>query len=154
ASFRSRLHRAADAYLVQRGEGKTLVAGYPWFTDWGRDTFIAMRGLCLSTGRLDDARAILLEWASAVSAGMLPNRFADGGAPEYNAVDAALWYAVVAGEYLEARERAHGRVSTAERTTLAHAVDAILVGCADGTRHRIRADRDGLLAAGEPGWQL
>src|SRR5207247_1400517 len=63
----SRLHRAADAYLVRRGSGRTIVAGYPWFTDWGRDTFIAMRGLCLATGGLDDARAILLEWAGAVS---------------------------------------------------------------------------------------
>src|SRR5437867_3678971 len=93
--FPSRLHRAADAYLVRRGSGKTIVAGYPWFTDWGRDTFIAMRGLCLATGRLDDARAILLEWAGAVSEGMLPNRFPDRGeAPEFNAVDAALWYVV------------------------------------------------------------
>ena len=62
-----------------RGSGKTIIAGYPWFTDWGRDTFIALRGLCLATGRLDDARAILLEWAGLVSEGMLPNRFVEGG---------------------------------------------------------------------------
>ena len=64
--FVSPLHRAADAYLVRRGKGKTLVAGYPWFTDWGRDTFIAMRGLCLATGRTDEARRILLQWATVV----------------------------------------------------------------------------------------
>ncbi|MGE3599633.1 MAG: glycogen debranching enzyme N-terminal domain-containing protein, partial [Dehalococcoidia bacterium] len=85
--------RSADAYLVQRGSGKTIVAGYPWFTDWGRDTFIALRGLCVATGRLGDARDVLLQWSSAVSAGMLPNRFPDvGEMPEYNAVDASLWF--------------------------------------------------------------
>src|SRR5207244_3648621 len=75
----------------------------PWFTDWGRDTFIALRGLCLATGRLDDARDILLAGASAVSKGMLPNRFPDHGEqPEYNAVDASLWYITAVHEYLDA----------------------------------------------------
>src|SRR5262245_23769853 len=78
-AYRSRLHRAADDYIVKRGDGATIVAGYPWFADWGRDTFIAMRGLCLATGRLDAARDILVEWAGAVSSGMLPNRFPDQG---------------------------------------------------------------------------
>src|SRR5205809_7439432 len=95
AAFATPLARAADAYLVARGAGATVIAGYPWFTDWGRDTFIALRGLCLAAGRLDDARAILGEWAGSVSAGMLPNRFPDRGEPpEYNSVDASLWYAV------------------------------------------------------------
>src|SRR5262249_46924602 len=101
--FATPMARAADAYLVRRGRGKTIVAGYPWFTDWGRDTFIALRGLCLAVGRFDDARAILLEWAGAVSEGMLPNRFADyGEQPEYNAVDAALWYVVAVHAFIEA----------------------------------------------------
>src|SRR5439155_1636543 len=87
-AFPTSLHRAADAYLVRRGAGMTIVAGYPWFTDWGRDTFIALRGLCLAGGRWDDARGILLQWADAVSQGMLPHRFPDSGAePEFNAVD-------------------------------------------------------------------
>ena len=77
--FASRLERAGDAYLVRRGAGRTIVAGYPWFTDWGRDTFIALRGLCLATGRLAEARSILLEWAGHVSEGMLPNRFVGPG---------------------------------------------------------------------------
>ena len=77
--FADRLERAADAYLVRRGAGRTIIAGYPWFTDWGRDTFIALRGLCLATGRLAEAEGILLEWAGAVSEGMLPNRFPDAG---------------------------------------------------------------------------
>src|SRR4029079_17388470 len=67
SKFTTPLERAADAYVVKRGEGKTVIAGYPWFGDWGRDTFISLRGLCLATGRLQDASAILLEWADQVS---------------------------------------------------------------------------------------
>src|SRR6185436_758129 len=93
-------HRAADAYLVRRGAGRTIIAGYPWFTDWGRDTFIALRGLCLAAGRVDDAREILVEWSGAVSEGMLPNRFPDGGdRPEFNAVDASLWFIAAVQDY-------------------------------------------------------
>jgi predicted glycogen debranching enzyme len=91
--FSTTLQLAADAYIVTRGENKTIIAGYPWFGDWGRDTFIALRGLCIANGRLSDAHDILLQWSSTVSEGMLPNRFPDHGeAPEYNSVDASLWY--------------------------------------------------------------
>jgi predicted glycogen debranching enzyme len=155
ARFASPLHRAADAYVVRRGGGQTLVAGYPWFTDWGRDTFIALRGLCLATGRLDLAREILLEWAGAVSEGMLPNRFPDRGSePEFNAVDASLWYVVAVHEFLEQAAAARRPASDADRARLERAVDAILEGYTRGTRHGIRMDADGLLAAGEPGVQL
>lgn len=151
AGLPARLDRAADAYVVRRTTGKTIIAGYPWFTDWGRDTFIALRGLCLATGRLDDARSILLAWASAVSDGMLPNRFPDRGeAPEFNAVDAALWFVVAVHDFLTVAPR----IGEQDRETLARAVDAILSGYARGTRFGIRADDDGLLAAGEPGVQL
>jgi predicted glycogen debranching enzyme len=154
-SFPSRLHRAADAYLVARGEGQTIVTGYPWFTDWGRDTFIAIRGLCLATGRLDDARRILSEWAGAVSQGMLPNRFPDrGDVPEFNAVDASLWYVIAVHEFLEAAQARGLPIPTEDRARLQTAVSAILAGYASGTRHGIRLDTDGLLAAGEPGVQL
>ncbi len=147
-----RLDRAADAYLVKRGSGRTIVAGYPWFADWGRDTFIALRGLCLATGRLEDARRILVEWAGAVSEGMLPNRFPDRPeeAPEFNSVDAALWYVVAVGEFVEAARD----LGAADSAALEKAVLAILEGYASGTRHGIRADVDGLLAAGEAGVQL
>jgi predicted glycogen debranching enzyme len=155
AAFADPLARAADAYLVRRGEGLTVIAGYPWFGDWGRDTFIALRGLCLVTGRLDDARRILVEWAGAVSQGMLPNRFPDAGdAPEYNSVDASLWYVVVVGEWLDAMAAAGRRVAVSDRAALAAAVRAILEGYERGTRYGIRADADGLLASGEPGVQL
>ncbi len=154
AGVGTRLERAADAYIVARGRGRTLVAGYPWFTDWGRDTFVAMRGLCLATGRLDEARAILVEWAGTVSEGMLPNRFQDAGdEPEFNSVDAALWYVVAAHEYLTAA-RAAGVLAVADEDTLQAAVLRIVAGYAAGTRHGIRLDTDGLLAAGEPGLQL
>jgi predicted glycogen debranching enzyme len=154
-AFPSRLHRAADSYLVRRGAGRTIVAGYPWFTDWGRDTFIALRGLCLAAGRQGDARAILLEWSGAVRDGLLPNRFADRGEePEFNAVDASLWFVVAVHEYLEALASSRRKGAAADRARLAAAVDAILEGHARGTRHGIRMDADGLLAAGEPGVQL
>jgi predicted glycogen debranching enzyme len=155
ARFATRLERAGDAYLARRGQGKTIIAGYPWFTDWGRDTFISLRGLCLATGRLADARSILLEWADLVSDGMLPNRFVDqGDAPEYNTVDASLWYVVAAHEYLQAAE-ASGRPAPArDRKALGLAVQEILAGHVRGTRYGIGAADDGLLAAGEPGVQL
>ncbi|HEY0781233.1 MAG TPA: amylo-alpha-1,6-glucosidase [Thermoanaerobaculia bacterium] len=144
------LDRAADAYLVRRGVGRTIIAGYPWFSDWGRDTFIALRGLCLTTGRLAEARGILVEWSRAVSQGMLPNRFPDRGAePEYNSVDAALWFVIAVDAVLRA-----GGASDDERAALEQAIRAILSGYAAGTRYGIRADADGLLAAGELGLQL
>ncbi|MGD9764330.1 MAG: amylo-alpha-1,6-glucosidase [Candidatus Binatia bacterium] len=148
--YPSRLHRAADSYLVRRGSGRTIIAGYPWFTDWGRDTFIALRGLCIASGRRDAAREILLAWAGAVSAGMLPNRFPDRGeTPEFNGVDASLWYAVAVHEFL-----AGDGIDAGTAGVLRDAVEAILAGYAAGTRYGIRADADGLLAAGQPGTQL
>jgi predicted glycogen debranching enzyme len=140
---------------VRRGAGQTIVAGYPWFTDWGRDTFIALRGLCLATGRLDEAGSILVEWAGAVSEGMLPNFFPDGKlAPEFNSVDASLWYLIAVAEYMQARVAAGRRIAGKERATLQEAFGSILTGYARGTRYRIHADEDGLLAAGQPGVQL
>lgn len=153
--FDTPLDRAADAYFVRRGRGQTIVAGYPWFTDWGRDTFIALRGLCLATGRLTDARDILLEWAGAVSEGMLPNRFSDHGeTPEYNAVDASLWYVIAVHEFLQALDATGQRLAPRDRKTLSTAVHAILDAAIAGTRYHIRVDADGLLAAGQPGVQL
>ncbi|QDU98990.1 amylo-alpha-1,6-glucosidase [Lignipirellula cremea] len=146
----------AGSYLVNRGEGKTVIAGYPWFGDWGRDTFIAMRGLCLTDpAGLPHARAILTGWADAVSEGMLPNRFPDQGTtPEFNSVDASLWYVIAVGEYLEASRQARQTLPAAEIQRLQQAVESILQGYAAGTRYGIRLDDDGLVAAGEPGVQL
>jgi predicted glycogen debranching enzyme len=131
------------------------VAGYPWFTDWGRDTCIALRGLCLATGRLDEARAILLAWAGVVSEGMLPNRFPDrGDTPEFNAVDASLWYVIAIHDLVQAMAAKRQKLPPPEQQRLWQAVEAILCGYARGTRYGIRLDHDGLLAAGEPGVQL
>jgi predicted glycogen debranching enzyme len=150
-AFRGRLERSADAYLVRRSGGSTIIAGYPWFTDWGRDTFIALRGLCLATGRYADALQILLAWAQTVSQGMLPNRFADSGeTAEFNAVDASLWFIIASHELIQADPS----IPASARETLGRAVEAILDGYTRGTRFGIRADRDGLLAAGAPGVQL
>jgi predicted glycogen debranching enzyme len=150
ASFATPHLRSADAYLVQRGQGGTIIAGYPWFGDWGRDTFISLRGLCLATGRLDAARDILTAWAGFVSNGMLPNRFPDvGETPEYNSVDASLWYIIAVHEYLELAP-----TDAPEAATLLGAVEEIVRGYSNGTRFGIRADSDGLLACGVPGVQL
>jgi predicted glycogen debranching enzyme len=155
AAFPTTLHRSADAYIVERDGGKTIIAGYPWFTDWGRDTFIALRGICLATGRLDEARQILLAWAATVSQGMLPNRFPDlGSEPEYNSVDASLWYVIAVHEYFEACRQEARAIGDEDVRVLRDAIEQILAGYASGTRYGIAADSDGLLASGEPGVQL
>jgi predicted glycogen debranching enzyme len=146
---------AADQFLVtRRGDdgttGTTVIAGYPWFTDWGRDTMIALPGLALATGRFEMAADILRTFARHVDQGLLPNRFPDGGeAAEYNTVDATLWYFIAIDEYTRA---------SGDRA-LARELYPVLVEIVDwharGTRLGIRMDdRDGLLAAGEPGVQL
>ena len=154
-AFAGPLERAASAYLVERGAGRTLIAGYPWFGDWGRDTFIALRGLCLATGDWQTACSILGEWASVVSQGMLPNRFADdANAPvEYNSVDASLWFVLAADELL-ARPEARKFASVAQARQIDAAIVEIVQGYARGTRYGIHRDSDGLLACGEPGVQL
>jgi len=140
---------------VRRGSGKTIVAGYPWFTDWGRDTFIAIRGLCLASGRLGEARDILVEWAGAVSEGMLPNRFPDHGeAAEFNSVDASLWYVVAVHELMQRDQGRTMLLTSQQRQALETAVRQIVSGYASGTRFGIRQDADGLLSAGVPGVQL
>jgi predicted glycogen debranching enzyme len=153
--FSTPLVGSAVSYIVRRGSGKTIIAGYPWFGDWGRDTFISLRGLCLAADDLETARDILVEWAGIVSRGMLPNRFPDQGIdPEFNSVDASLWYIIAADEYLRAvasKPKMEDKNVTAK---LREAVEAILSGYSAGTRFHIQADGDGLLAAGEPGIQL
>jgi predicted glycogen debranching enzyme len=160
AQFSSRLHASADAYIVRKSvaqgtTAKTVIAGYPWFTDWGRDTFIALRGLCLATGRLTEARDILVAWSSTISQGMVPNRFPDHGEqPEFNSVDASLWYVNAVREYLAALPSEDAAARDGHPAILEGAVTKILEGYSQGTRFGIHADSDGLLAAGEPGVQL
>ena len=142
---------AADAFIVRRGDGlSTIVAGYHWFTDWGRDTMIALPGLALTTGRTDEARGMLRAFAASVSEGMIPNRFPDAGEePEYNTVDATLWLFIAAHHYLEAT--GDEEFVLGELLPVFHEV---LDWHRRGTRYGIRVDDDGLLRAGEPGVQL
>jgi predicted glycogen debranching enzyme len=146
---------AADQFIVQRAtpgdpHGRSVIAGYPWFGDWGRDTMIALPGLTLATGRPEIARAILTTYARHVIQGLLPNQFDDTRGPaEYNTVDAALWY-------IEAI-RAYHAVTRDDATLgeLFPVVEDIVAWYAKGTRYGIEMDAaDGLLAAGEAGAQL
>ena len=151
----SRNERSAQQYIVKRATGKTIIAGYPWFTDWGRDTFIAIRGLCMTLGDQETARDILVSWADTVSEGMIPNRFPDQGeVPEFNSVDASLWYIVAVHDYWQLLKQLGIRKKTKETKILRAAIEAILEGYSGGTRHGIRKDEDGLIAAGEAGVQL
>lgn len=140
---------AADQFIVKRGLGHTVIAGYPWFSDWGRDTMIALPGLTLATKRPEIARSIILEFAKHISEGMLPNRFPDEGeTPQYNTVDATLWYFEAIRAY---------SLSTGDMKLVANIYPA-LVDIIDwhirDTRYGIKVDDDGLLHAGEPGSQL
>ncbi|HEX6767036.1 MAG TPA: amylo-alpha-1,6-glucosidase [Polyangiaceae bacterium] len=152
---RSFLELSADSYVVERGSGHTIVAGYPWFTDWGRDTFISIRGLCLSLGRLELAGRILGEWARHVRDGLLPNCFHDAtGGSEDNSVDAPLWFVIAARDFRDRLlERGEEPEPELERA-LDRATTGILSGLEAGTRHGIRVDTDGLLACGVQGKQL
>ncbi len=144
------LVQAADQFIVQRGELKTIIAGYHWFSDWGRDTMIALPGLTLTTGQPEIARNILLAFAQHVDQGMLPNRFPDAGeTPEYNTVDATLWFFEAVRALLQ-KTSGYGFV----REHLYGVLRDIIAWHERGTRFGIRMDVDGLLSAGEPGVQL
>jgi predicted glycogen debranching enzyme len=149
------IERASESYFVRRGAGKTVIAGYPWFGDWGRDAFVSIRGLGIAVNRLEWVRDILLEWANAVSQGMLPNLFPDRGTvPEYNSVDASLWYIITVRDFLDAASGRPGLIDEFAEKRLRNAIEAILLGYQTGTRFNIRVDNDGLVAAGVPGVQL
>ena len=150
--FRSRLALAADAFLVQAPGGRsTIIAGYPWFCDWGRDTMIALPGLCITTGQTALACDILRSFAAFVDQGMLPNRFPDvGETPEYNTVDATLWYIVAIYRYVQAT----GDIGLL-RDSLWTVLEEIVQWHQRGTRYQIHVDpNDSLLYAGQEGVQL
>ncbi len=141
---------AADQFIVKRGEKlKSIIAGYHWFSDWGRDTMISLPGLCLSTERYADARKIIKAFSESISEGMLPNRFSDyGEKPEYNTIDATLWFFVAIYKYYKTTKDG-GFVRG-----LLPVLDDILSWHLNGTRYNIHVDTDGLLYGGEPGVQL
>jgi predicted glycogen debranching enzyme len=158
---------AADQFVVERTvppiasdsltpalpietDGRSIIAGYHWFADWGRDTMIALPGLTLTTGRPEVARRILLAFARFADGGMLPNNFPDaGGSPEYNTVDAALWYFEAVRQYFSVTQDA----VTLQK--LFPVLAAMIEAHVRGTRYDIHVDpADGLLYAGGPGLQL
>jgi len=153
---------AADQFIVRRKAehselltpnsalpGHTIIAGYPWLTDWGRDTMIALPGLTLCTGRFDVARQVLRTWARYVDRGMIPNRFPDrGDAVEYHTADATLWYLWAIDQYARA---------TDDRETVAElfpVLEDIVDWHVRGTRYNLHVAADGLVYAGEPGVNL
>ena len=144
------LAAASDQYLVSRGDEKTVIAGYHWFGDWGRDTMIALPGLTLPTGKYEVARSILRTFAKHTDQGMLPNRFPDAGeTPEYNTVDAALWFFEAARAYF-----AYTGDLEFVRDELYPVFVEIISWYVRGTRYGIKVDTSGLLDSGELGVQL
>jgi glycogen debranching enzyme len=151
-TFATRLAEAAEQFLVTRADGsRTVIAGYHWFADWGRDTFIALPGLAAATGRWPLAFELLRSYAAYLDAGMIPNRFPEAGSPaEYNTADAALWFC-------EAARRCVHESSDLDFAAreLLPAIEEILDRYTSGTRFAIRVDPDdGLLACGEAGVAL
>jgi predicted glycogen debranching enzyme len=148
--FTKQLVLASDQFIAKRGDGETVIAGYPWFSDWGRDTMISLNGLTLATNRPQIAKNILLEFSRHLSQGMLPNRFPDvGEEAEYNTVDATLWYFEAIRAYLEKT----GDYDFVRQNLYSKLAD-IIYWHLRGTRYKIHVDTDGLLYAGEPGVQL
>ena len=145
---------ASDQFIVQRPvlneRGTSIMAGYPWFSDWGRDAMNALPGLTSALGRHDIAHEVLGTFARFVSCGMLPNRFPDGGEPpEYNSVDATLWLFYALADYLDSSKDL--RLPVRLLPTLLEIIEAHV----EGTRYGIGVDSsDGLLRAGESGVQL
>lgn len=145
-----KLAAAADQFIVKRGNRHSVIAGYPWFADWGRDTMISLPGLTLSTARSAIAREILDEFATWIDGGMLPNNFPDQGQqPGYNTVDSALWYFEAVRLYVEQ--------SADYEWLFSHIygkLEQIIEAYVRGTRYHIHVDTDGLVYAGEEGVAL
>lgn len=148
------LTAAADQFVTRRGPHRTVIAGYPWFSDWGRDTMISLPGLTLATRRYDIARDVLLTFAGCIDQGMLPNRFPDSlsnaAQPlEYNTADATLWFFEAIRQYLEPSGD-----TEFVRAQLYEKLKDIISWHLRGTRFGIRVDADGLLNAGDPSTSL
>jgi predicted glycogen debranching enzyme len=150
----SMLRLAADQFLTKRQVNHkwetTILAGYPWFADWGRDALLSLPGLLLATGRFDEAKSVLTTFAAAADQGMIPNRFDDNtNTAHFNSVDASLWFINAAFQYLQA---------TGDSKTFAQeflgTIHWIIDSYYNGTRFGIHADADGLITAGDEQTQL
>ena len=142
---------AADQFIVRREANlKSIIAGYHWFTDWGRDTMIALPGLCLATGREEEAHLILQTFCQYLDKGMIPNRFPDQGEkPVYNTIDATLWMFVAIYQYV--KQSANPGIAVLEFLPV---MEEILSWHQRGTRYNIHMTDDGLLSGGIGGVQL
>lgn len=150
--FAKRMFVSADAFIVRRGseDSKTVIAGYPWFCDWGRDTMISLPGLAMVTGRYDDAKNIIRSFAAYEKDGLLPNVFPDKrGEPAYNNVDSPLWYFETVRQYLSASND-----FDFIRNEIYPVLKRIVAAYIKGTRYNIRMDSDKLISAGDPTTQL
>jgi predicted glycogen debranching enzyme len=152
-----KLEAAAEHFIVARPPFKTVIAGYHWFGDWGRDTMIALPGLLLSTHQPETAKEILLQFLKYIHGGMLPNRFPDQGeTPEYNTVDATLWFVEAIWQYLSYRDETEWRSEALDliRKQFYPALTSIINHHLSGTRYGIHADSEGFLWAGDNSTQL
>jgi predicted glycogen debranching enzyme len=151
---------AADQFIVERSidnqPGNSIIAGYHWFSDWGRDTMIALPGLTLSTGRFNVAEKILRTFALYVDQGMLPNRFPDlGENPVYNTIDATLWYIEAIYQFYKTVTPQDPKKALSLVSDLFPILENIVKFHETGTRYNVKVDpEDGLLYGGEPGVQL
>ncbi|MBX3117650.1 MAG: glycogen debranching enzyme family protein [Fimbriimonadaceae bacterium] len=143
------LASAAGVYLIDKPGSEAIIAGYPWFTSWGRDTMISLPGLCLHTGRIDLARRILMRYSEHLKKGLIPNRFVEDGGADYNTVDATLWFVQALYETL----KMEWDIPFAEFAY--ECIKDVLHCHRKGTEYGIRVDlEDGLLTQGVPGEQL
>ncbi len=139
----AKLALAADQFIVKGPRGTSIIAGYHWFGEWGRDSFISLPGLCLRYGRFEEAKAIFLRFAEAMSEGLIPNCFWEGTQAAYNSVDAALWMVKALSSYEEASK------DRPFVNSMVPAVREIVRSYASGTSYGVRMDPSGLLWAGD-----
>ena len=139
---------AADSFIIQKDENKTILAGYPWFTDWGRDTFIAFENIVLKTNRYADAKDIILYFSKYIQNGLVPNFIDDNGGQAFNSVDSSLWYIEAVYKYFK---------YTNDMQTIKiiyPKLEEIISAYMVGTLNNIKMDEDGLITAGDETTQL
>ena len=147
-SVEKHLAITADSFIVERGNRKTIIAGYPWFGDWGRDTFIAFEGLLLCTNRFKDAKEILLSFAKYIEDGLIPNMIGEDGGSAYNTVDASLWYIDAVYKYYK---YTHDDFFVKD---IYNNLLKIINAYKNGTKNNIKMDEDGLITSGDETTQL
>lgn len=139
---------AADNFIIQKPYGTTIIAGYPWFSDWGRDTFVSLEGLTLKTNRYNDAKNVILTYSRYIENGLIPNVISENGGQSYNSVDASLWYIEAVYQYYKYTDDVELIKSIYNKLT------GIIEAYKNGTLYGIMMDTDGLITAGNKDTQL